>query len=177
MDTCWFNPTKQYIADSVLDPGVQTYIKENKRRRPVYMITGLMIARGASASKKSMVDKGLHAQFGVDFSAIGVPAALGPKIEVASGKEQTIHFDHATDFVLAYRLKKIKVKAKGAIKSKPYNTGALFDSDVKESALPVDTSWDIDDIEAEDVTADLLDGGSTSHVARFDEECELVALK
>ena len=133
VDTCWFNPTKDYIKESIQDPGVRSYIEENRWQSPVYMITGLMIVRGAAASKKAMAEKGIRTQFGADIT-VGVPLTVGPKLDVERAEEHNILFDHASDFVLAYRLRKIEVKQRGTVKSKKYTKGALYDSDLGNNA-------------------------------------------
>ncbi|KAL8789343.1 MAG: hypothetical protein Q9195_006870 [Heterodermia aff. obscurata] len=141
MDTCWFNPTKQYIKESIQDPGVKSYIEENRWRSPVYMITGLMIVRGASASKSAMAEKGIHTQFGVDITA-GAPLTVGPKLDLERAEEHNILFDHASDFVLAYRLRKIEVKKGGIVKSEKYTKGALYDSDIQNDVDVSRHCWD-----------------------------------
>ena len=154
MDTCWFNPTKQYIKESIEDPGVRSYIEENRWRSPVYMITGLMIVRGASASKSAMVEKGIHTQFGVDITAAGVPLTVGPKLGLERAEEHNILFDHASDFVLAYRLRKIEVKQGGTVKSKKYTKGALYDSDNQNDVDASRHSWEASEIIDEEYAAE-----------------------
>ena len=54
MDTYWFNPDESHINRCVEDPGVKAYLAMNRYHQPVFLITGLMIARGASAIQKQM---------------------------------------------------------------------------------------------------------------------------
>ena len=160
MDTCWFNPTKQYIEESIQDPGVRSYIEENRWRIPVYMVTELMIVRGASASKSAMAEKGIHTQFGVDITA-GVPLTLGPNMDWDKSREHNILFDHASDFVLAYRLRKIKVKQDGTVKSKKYTKGALYDSDLQNDVDIDRHCWEASQINDEEYAAESANGSSS----------------
>ena len=176
MDTYWFNPTKQYIEESIQDPGVKSYIEENKWRNPVYMITGLMIVRGASASKSAMAEKGIHTQFGVDITA-GVPLTLGPKLDLETSREQTMLFDHASDFVLAYRLRKIKVKQSGTVKSKQYSKGALYDSDIQNDAHIDKHYWEASQIIDEEYAAEPANGSSSTIISDGDATWQCIVLR
>jgi hypothetical protein len=48
IDTEFFQPDKQYIKKSLKADEVGTFMKEEKYKTPVYMITGMKIARGAT---------------------------------------------------------------------------------------------------------------------------------
>jgi hypothetical protein len=129
LETQEFKPSKKYIEHAVRDPAVMRYITSGTfRRKHVYMITGVKIARGASAVIKHMKRKGLHLQVGVNTTAAGVPLEVGPKLDVSSGSEMTVSFDNSTDFVLAYRLCKIVVSRKDTITSKEYTKGAFLNT-------------------------------------------------
>ena len=176
VDTCWFNPTKLYIEESIQDPGVRSYIEANRWRSPVYMITGLMIVRGASASKSAMAEQGMHTQFGVDITA-GVPLTVGPKSDLERSKERTMLFDHASDFVLAYRLRKIEVKQGGTVKSKKYTKGALYDSDIQDDVDLGKHYWDAPQIVEEEYVAEAASVSSSTIIPDEDATWECVVLK
>ena len=111
--------------------------KSSRRQKPVYMITGLMIARSASAGKIAMAERGTHTQLGVDIIA-GASQTVAPSLDIQRTNEYTLQFDQASDFVLTYRLRKIKVKRGGTVKSTKYTKRALYDSDF-QGEVDVDT--------------------------------------
>ena len=131
LDTYWFNPDAAYLQRCLKDEGVRAYLGEQHRWRhpggpPLYAVTGLMVARGASETVSAMRERGLHAQVGADLTAVGAPVTVGPKVEVSGSREEEGGFDGASDFVFAYRLKWLKLKSDGRIKSGAYTKSATY---------------------------------------------------
>ena len=49
LKTRCFQPDDFYVYESLQNPRMKSYIKQGRFKKPVYMITGLKIARGVSA--------------------------------------------------------------------------------------------------------------------------------
>lgn len=133
-----FRPSLHYIRTAVADEEVDEFIRENKFREKIYMVTGVMIASGASGVIRSMRERGLYAHAGVDgtlFSGGAAPVALGPEGDVKWGRQEATSFEDADDFVFAFRLRQIKVKKSGEITSKAKVDGALFGLEDGEKLL------------------------------------------
>lgn len=86
METVFFNPSAAYIREAIQAEEVMSVLRRKNwlmLKRPVYLITGLKIARGASAATKLLKENGANAQVSVNLAAVagGVPVTTGPKIE------------------------------------------------------------------------------------------------
>jgi hypothetical protein len=107
LETTYFSPTQAYVEEAVNKPDVRSYLK-GSRYAPVYMITGVKIARGPGSeiiSKRSLGREG-HAHFGL--SVAGSPLALdaGNMMLHQAGADNT-SFGGSSDFVIGFRLAKI----------------------------------------------------------------------
>ncbi|KAL8718095.1 MAG: hypothetical protein Q9225_004733 [Loekoesia sp. 1 TL-2023] len=190
METQFFEPTFQYIAQSMDILAVMEYIKRTKFRKNMYMITGLKIVRGAEVATECRRGFGGDAQVGVGGAAAGLPVQLGPDISGKVSKVDKESFGESSDFVFAMRLREIyyqKGKPAG-LADREYNEGALYDLTINENGKSVDIS-DTQEPEPEP-TMELL-GSATKdseaedfglkNVAATDEdtgeECECVVIE
>ena len=127
MTTCSFMPKRAFIRESVLQEDVQQYLLDTKFREKIYMITGIMIASGASSVTGYMKEKGMYAHVGVDATMFtGVPISAGPELGLSSKTENEVSFQDADDFVFAFRVREIKVKKSGEVTDTRFDKGALF---------------------------------------------------
>jgi hypothetical protein len=129
LKTCWFTPTTDYIKKSIQDPGVEEFLVENKvylGRQKVYMITGLKVAYGASATVKLAKERGVNLHLGVDGTNSGVPISAGPDIGVQERTEEKESFEDADPFVFAFRLRQINIKSADEVEHKPHTHGAML---------------------------------------------------
>lgn len=105
LETVYFNPTREFVTNAAQLPEVQDYANNRhvwSLRKPLYMITGLKIARGASVTKKALKERGIHAQVTVDFTALGgAPVNVGPKLDEETSVSNQSTFEKSDDFVLA----------------------------------------------------------------------------
>jgi hypothetical protein len=133
-----FRPSLQYIKTAVADEDVDEFVRANKFREKIYMVTGIMVASGASGVIHSMRERGIYAHAGVDGTLFGggtAPFALGPEGEYNWGGKESTSFKDSDDFVFAFRLRQIKVKKSGQITSKAKVEGALFGLEDGEQLL------------------------------------------
>ena len=124
-----FRSSLQYIRASVAEEYVDEFIRANKFREKVYMVTGVMIASGAAGMIHSMRKRGLYVHLGVKGTIISsgiAPISAGTKGDVHWGNEATTSFSDPDDFVFAFRLRQIKIRKTGEIVHKPKVDGALF---------------------------------------------------
>ena len=177
MDIYWFNPDVTDIERSIEDSGVKEYLNFNNYRRPVFLITGLMIARGASAVHQWMKDGFLHTKFGVELTAIGAPVTVGPKASSTSGSDREIAFDQTSDFVLAYRLTRIKCTRTARVSSKEHTVGALYGMNPERYSPQHDYDYsDTITLEIEDITAAYLGASGIIISDASDGPFEVVSL-
>lgn len=140
IETQFFEPTFQYIAQSNDIPAVTEYIKRTAFRRYMYMVTGLKIVRGAKVATERRRGFGGNAQIEVGGAAAGLPVQLGPDISGKVSEVDRESFGESSDFVFAMRLREIyyqKGKPAG-LADREYNKGALYTAD--ENGKSVDIS-------------------------------------
>lgn len=131
LETKFFEPNAAYIENSLKAEGVVAYISATRFKKPVYMVTGVKVARGASVTSKTLNGYEAMLKAGIDGTTLtGVPISGGPKVETNSTKEQEVKFDNGSDYVFAYRVVKIQLSKDGNVKGhKDYVKGALFGTD------------------------------------------------
>ena len=129
LETRFFTPDRQFVERSMEGDDVQEFIKKSKFKANVYMIIGIKIARGASVTSTKLREKGLHVQFGVDATPMGVPLSIGPNVEVEGGPRESTAFESAEGFVFAYRLREVFYSRKQGLVIREYNKGAIFGID------------------------------------------------
>ncbi|KAI1173273.1 hypothetical protein F4777DRAFT_558285 [Nemania sp. FL0916] len=136
LETKYFLPDDDYIALALKDEGVQAYFYVHNWQKPVYLITGIKIARRASVDTESSTNRSFHAEVEVNPADIDLQA--GPKASLESKKKRGISYSGSTDYVFAYQLTRMFPKRKGQeISSKGFVKGALFGKDEESSKAEV----------------------------------------
>ena len=128
LDTDFIDPSPGFVKESMMTPSVAEFIVEKDFKKPVYMITGVEIARGANVAVARSREAGTHVRAGVDGTTAGAPAAAESEVTVSSRNSETTSFGESSDFVFAYRLREIYYE-KGQVKHKEHNKGALQGTD------------------------------------------------
>lgn len=122
LETQFIKPTKEYIQDAMATDDMVDYLKRNPKTGALYMITGIKIARGPEYSKKKARKLRGDGTVGVDGTATGIPVSLGPRAGVSITSSTNESFARSSDFVFAYRLRRIRIRQKGAkIQSEEYD--------------------------------------------------------
>jgi hypothetical protein len=135
LETTYFSPSQAYVEAAVNKPQLKEYL-DGAQYTPVYMITGLKIARGpdAQATNRRTYGREGYGKVGVTTSMAGYPIVVDAG-EVAlrqSGVDDT-SFGGSSDFVVGYRLCKITFKENSegghAAKRENYTVGAMWGFD------------------------------------------------
>ncbi|KAK5652013.1 hypothetical protein OQA88_10916 [Cercophora sp. LCS_1] len=122
LETQAFDPSIEYVKESISTPRVRSYIEESGERVTLYMVTGIKVARGVSMfvirSKKSTAAAHVETipQTGADIGGNG-----GFERDIT----ELFSFEKSTDFVLAFRVRKIKVHNQ-KVKIKTFTKGATM---------------------------------------------------
>ena len=81
LDTEWFLPPLDFVKDQIKLPLVEAYVNTGSIRPDVYMITAIMIARGASMKQTKTNEGGFSFKLGADLTAAGAPGVtVGPDL-------------------------------------------------------------------------------------------------
>ncbi|KAI0140284.1 hypothetical protein BJ166DRAFT_542639 [Pestalotiopsis sp. NC0098] len=138
LETSYILPDEVYLAQAVEDAGVQAYLQVHHWRKPVYMITGIKIAKGASVSTESRSAKSIEGEVKVDATTVGANVEAGPEAKWDSEKKRGISYGGSSDYIFAYQLTRMMPKQKGTrFKNHKFVTGALYGKDEEtQSAEP-----------------------------------------
>ena len=170
-----FSPDKQYLEQSLRDDGVRDMFVGPGRKSKVYMITGLKIAYGATKAVEMMKKRGMHAQIGIDASAVGAPMSLtlGPKVHMSSSVTEKLTAGKS-DFVFGFKLRRLRYK-KGVVVDEAYGRGAQYglgqgnDEDQEAETLDVE-DFDVESVEAGTTeefrmqSTEVVDGREEVHI-------------
>ena len=146
---------------------VKAYIGETLFKKPIWMITGVKVARGFSVSTVSKKNLGGRAKVGVDLTPTGVPVQAGPKVKVLVRKGEKVGFGGSSEVVFAYRVVRIKRRGKDAPSTEDLNRGALLHDEGEEKAHGVEEFED--DWEAGDVDIRMGELGGLEEHTLYEE--------
>ncbi|CAM1501763.1 Fc.00g037470.m01.CDS01 [Cosmosporella sp. VM-42] len=156
LETQYFNPSLAYMNGSMNLQPVKAFRQACRDSLPVFLITGIKVARGASASIVKARSVGGSGQLGVMEPFTGL-AEVGPKAQSQWTTEQGISFHESSDFVLAYRVTRLRWK-KGTAKGKPCTSGATMVDDTYGSADELDGSAEfVRDFKDEGLAVSVID--------------------
>lgn len=103
--TMTFDPTDDYIVESVELPEVQKFMRGCKFKSPVFMITGLKIGRGGALQSSRSTDRGIKMEGGI--APPGSPAQLEGKAGIESSAKEGESWNASSPFIIAFRVRKI----------------------------------------------------------------------
>ncbi|KAJ5466015.1 hypothetical protein N7530_009802 [Penicillium desertorum] len=134
----WFEPSGPLLEKSTQSERVLAYLKNKGFKEPVYMITGVKIAEGASAITTSTDGKSHRFSLGANMTSIGFPLSFGPMAKRENQKIQNEAFEDSSPFVFAFRLKEIRLKERGPdIIAQDKTEGALYEAGMKKNKISV----------------------------------------
>ncbi|KAL2281025.1 hypothetical protein FJTKL_12131 [Diaporthe vaccinii] len=130
IETTTFTPSTSYIESVIDTPRVRQFLKTATRvcSASIYVLTGLKTVSGAKAKTLATRSRGLNLGVDVDGTLLGgSPVGGGPEISgKVEGKMQT-SWEGSSDFVFAFRVRRVKVSKNGEVKSEgDYTKGANF---------------------------------------------------
>ncbi|KAG7291110.1 hypothetical protein NEMBOFW57_001120 [Staphylotrichum longicolle] len=122
--TATFDPTPEYIAATMDLPKVKQFMEGCGYKAPVYMITGFKIGKGASLVQASSKQKGVRMEGGLNPP--GSPVQAGVKGGLTQAQAKGTSWQGSTDFIIAFRVKKIWYRHSGKVGTKSHNKDAVM---------------------------------------------------
>ncbi|RYP72077.1 hypothetical protein DL771_004408 [Monosporascus sp. 5C6A] len=112
LETVYFHPQRSYINKCLQLSDVKDYLEMGNYEEPVYLVTGLKIAWGATISTE--LGRGYEGNAGVGVAVPGGPVdvEVGAKAAVAGDSTMSSSFGKPADFVLGIQMQKIYHKKK-----------------------------------------------------------------
>ncbi|CAN9474280.1 unnamed protein product [Alternaria alternata] len=179
IETVSFEPTSQYIEQSLDSTNVKRYIQDNKNwlwDTKLHMITGIKIAYGAKGTIRHARSKGIHLHLGVDAILGFTPVQAGPDIGVEKGRNVTQDIGDKDPFVLAFRMQRIKVSSKGQVRHERVDGGMLGVEDDDSEAEEERVELVVDGLESADANAEEFGVGTSWKVGDEGAEEMICAL-
>jgi hypothetical protein len=134
LETAYFRPDDDYYAQVLSDTGVQAYLEVHRWRKPVYLVTGIKIARVATVTTQNSTDREMKMELKADATMVGVPLDAGPELSTESTKAKGTSFGGSTDYIFAYRLTRMKPRKRGETsEEKAFVKGAVYDMGADEN--------------------------------------------
>ena len=128
METSFFEPSEEYLKTAVNVPSVVKALEEQNYNKPLFMIMGLKVVRGASkalSTKKLKLEGDVTAQG--DLTSLGAPGvAPGVNLGLDEDRSEHIEWESAEPYVFAFRLREIYYRRGTDLESKTYTKGALY---------------------------------------------------
>lgn len=93
------------MAETLASPNVYAFIQVTKKKAPLYMITGIKVAAGASLSKNKGKVTSVTGEGGATEHHSMTQA--GGRASFTSEDKAAASFESSTEFILGYRVRKI----------------------------------------------------------------------
>lgn len=107
LETSFIEPDLGYVRAAMASPEAVRFYQGNPRK-PAFIVTGIKIARGPAIERLKKWKYGVEGSAGADLTPVtGAPITLGPSGSVGSNLTSSTAFSGSSDFVFAYRLKKV----------------------------------------------------------------------
>ncbi|OBT39276.1 hypothetical protein VE00_10596 [Pseudogymnoascus sp. WSF 3629] len=133
VDTEYFFPSPTYISRCMELPDVQDYLKGGNYKKPVFLITGLKVAKGVSVHLKEGTKFSAKAEIGFNNPG-GTNIKAGPRIEGTLDNSTSMSFTESSDIVVGIQCLKLHYKTGlfgggKKLSDKLYMGGATFVDD------------------------------------------------
>jgi hypothetical protein len=138
--TVEFWPSDDYITKCVSSPKIKSILQLTNYKKPLYLITGVKTITGAKAKTEESASRDVKAAVTVDATGPSggtAPAKAGPELEHKKENKVGISFEESSDFVFAFKIKKITVDKKTkAEHTEDLTRGALLGQEEALASLP-----------------------------------------
>ncbi len=125
MRTEWFAPSKALEKKATDAPDVADFLEQADYAVPVYMITGVRIAKGISVTTLRKRGRSLRGWFGIDLSSANVPLTVGAGGADEASSSEFAKFQQSSEIVFAYQLRELRV-SDGKVVGQDFIDGALL---------------------------------------------------
>lgn len=147
-------PDEDAIRKRMASPTVKTYLEKSAFRSDVYMIVGIKKVTGVMMKAITGKEGGTTLDITLDGAVVvGAPVSAGPRANYKSTKSDGLSFEKSTDFVFAFRLRRVKISKNGKVEQGNYSKGALLGDEIDE-APAVSETFTVLGLEDQDASAE-----------------------
>ncbi|KAH8702321.1 hypothetical protein BGW36DRAFT_114414 [Talaromyces proteolyticus] len=109
VQTMYFFPRPSYISQCIQISDVQDYLEGHNYKKPVYLITGLKVAKGVSLQIEKIRKAAVKAEVGLNNPG-GSNTSIGPRIEGNVANSPVFSFAESSDIVVGLQCLKLYYK-------------------------------------------------------------------
>jgi hypothetical protein len=102
-------PSDEYLQKMVKEPPVRKYLERFDFEKPVYVVVGTKAVSGTTVKQVLKKERSTDFKFSIDATQAGTPVSLGPELKIGNKDGDTVGFTGSSDFVFAFRIRKILV--------------------------------------------------------------------
>lgn len=102
-------PTLEYLEKMVKEGPVRKYLERFDFERPIYVVVGTKAVSGTNVKQILKKESSTDFKVNADLTQTGKPVSLCPEFVIANNNNDTIGFKSSSDFVFAFRIRKIVV--------------------------------------------------------------------
>ncbi|KAK4076880.1 hypothetical protein Purlil1_12535 [Purpureocillium lilacinum] len=102
-------PTDGYLEKMAQEGAVRKYLERFDFKKPVYIVVGTKSVSGTNVKQIRKKEGSIDSALSADLMQRGAPVSLGPEFVVSNNNHDTIGFKGSSDFVFAFRIRKILV--------------------------------------------------------------------
>ncbi|KEF62733.1 uncharacterized protein A1O9_00706 [Exophiala aquamarina CBS 119918] len=129
LQTVMFDPSVEYLEESLNSPKNLAYLRDQRFKRSLYLVTGVKTAYGARLTRSRSEQRGAKAKLGISPNVPGLE--IGPTASYTQTGKVTETVQGPTDFVFAYRLNKLHYsRTRSKYVQQKFTTGALYSDEV-----------------------------------------------
>lgn len=126
METVESFPNDAFLETALRTLPMRSFWERHGPGKSLYVIVGTKTVSGVTIRRSRGELLSGVGDVGLDLAATGVPVSVGPSVEISSSSRDTVSFEGSSDFVFAFRVRRIRLKASGIVLQDDYNRGALF---------------------------------------------------
>lgn len=141
VETSEFTPTDAYIARCVSAEAVSNWLKRNRYRKPIYLVTGIKMTRGSTkAYFRQGSFRGVDVGSGADANVLSggiVPVGAGAEVSRRYLNEEGFSWEGDSDFVLGYEVRRVTVKKDDTFDHDKHINGAVLGTEGEDESPPM----------------------------------------
>ncbi|ATY62619.1 hypothetical protein A9K55_008741 [Cordyceps militaris] len=126
-------PSDEYLQRMVSHGPVRKYLERFDFKRPVYVVVGTKEVSKANVKHVATRSLGADLRLSADLTMTGTPASLGPEASTAHSRRDMTGFQDSSDFVFAFRLRKLVIDPQFNISSYDDAKGGVLGDDAENS--------------------------------------------
>jgi hypothetical protein len=178
LETKFIEPSKDYIEERAMLPEVASFIVETDFKKPIYLVTGVKVAYGASMAWDKWHEIAAGGKFGASGTAAGAPGGGGFETNAQDSSKQKTGFRKSSPIVFGFQIREIYYDKDLNLQNKSFDKNAVLydlnneEKPTEEKKAVVESSLNVVGLADEEETALSLGKQRVTTLDEDGEECE-----